>query len=75
MWLAIGGSSLLFAALHLPAAASMLGSLSMDVVSYILLWNTVFGTVFGYLYWRFGLEAAILAHAFMHLVFAVLRLT
>jgi hypothetical protein len=30
--------------------------------------NTVVGVLFGYLFWRYGLEAAIIAHAFAHVV-------
>jgi hypothetical protein len=30
--------------------------------------NSVFGVLFGYLFWRYGLEAAMIAHAAAHLV-------
>lgn len=74
VWLAIGMSALLFGALHLPAAASLLGGLTPSIIVFVLAGNTIFGVVFGYLYWRHGLEAAMLAHATAHVVVVVLGL-
>jgi hypothetical protein len=45
-----------------------LGELSSPVVTYVIGGNAVFGVVAGWLFWRFGLEAAILAHAIAHVV-------
>lgn len=73
VWLAIVVSALLFGAGHLPAAMQA-GELTGYVVLFIVGANTVFGVLFGYLYWRYGLEAAIIAHAFAHLVSYVLSL-
>jgi hypothetical protein len=67
-WAGIGLSAVAFAALHLPYASVLAGSLSADVVAYVLVFNTVAGLVFGYLYWRWGLEAAIVAHALAHVL-------
>lgn len=67
----IGGicfAALLFGAGHLPAAAAMGASLTPRVITFVLVGNAVPGLLFGYLYWRRGLEAAILAHAFAHVV-------
>jgi membrane protease YdiL (CAAX protease family) len=61
-------AALLFGAAHLPAAAAMGAGLTAPVLAYIILGNTVAGVLFGTLYWRSGLEAAILAHAFAHVV-------
>ena len=30
--------------------------------------NTAFGLLFGYLFWRYGLESAMIAHAVAHVV-------
>jgi hypothetical protein len=30
--------------------------------------NAAFGVLFGYLFWRYGLEAAMIAHATAHVV-------
>ncbi|MCX4191130.1 CPBP family intramembrane glutamic endopeptidase [Methylophaga sp. OBS1] len=74
VWLAIVVSALLFGAGHLPAVAMQTGELTGYVVLFIVGANTAFGMLFGYLYWRYGLEAAIIAHAFAHLVSYVLSL-
>ncbi len=67
----IGGilfAALLFGAGHLPAVAAMGASLTPPVIASVVVGNTAPGLLFGYLYWRRGLEAAILAHAFAHVV-------
>jgi len=38
------------------------------VVLYVIGVNATFGVWFDYLYWRFGLEAAMIAHMIDHLV-------
>lgn len=59
-----------FGAGHLPAAAALLGGhLTMPVVVPIMIANGVPGMMFGYLYWRYGIEAAMMAHALGHVVF------
>jgi membrane protease YdiL (CAAX protease family) len=68
VWLAIAVSSLLFAAGHLPAAAFLLGTLDLPIVAWVIGVNTTVGLLFGYLYWRRGLESAMIAHAVAHLV-------
>lgn len=59
-------SALLFAAGHLPIANLLAGGLTAPLVAYILLGNSLFALVAGVLYWRWGLEAAILAHMAAH---------
>lgn len=71
-WTAIAISAVVFAAAHLPAANAMYGSLSMPRVVYVMAGNTAFGLLAGYLFWRRGLEAAIVAHVLAHLGFAAL---
>jgi membrane protease YdiL (CAAX protease family) len=68
VWLAIAVSALIFAAGHLPAASVLLGALDVPVVAFVMGVNTAFGLLFGYLYWRHGLESAIIAHALTHVV-------
>jgi hypothetical protein len=65
---AVAVSAGLFAAGHLPAAATTYGALTPGVVGYVLVGNTLAGTLFGWLYWRYSLEAAMAAHAGAHLV-------
>lgn len=67
-WLAIVVSALLFGAGHLPAAAMLIGELTGDVVLFVVGVNAVFGVLFGYLFWRYGLEAAMIAHGTAHVV-------
>ena len=59
-------SSLVFALGHLPAAQALAGGLTPAVVAYVLMGNTAFGLVAGWLYARHGLEAAIGAHVLAH---------
>ena len=40
----------------------------MWLVGFALTANLLAGMVFGYLYWRAGLEAAMMAHALSHVV-------
>lgn len=73
-WMAISLSALLFAIGHLPAAA-MIGPLTPLLVLRILALNTMAGLVFGWLFWRRSLEAAMLAHATVHVAFYLLFLS
>jgi membrane protease YdiL (CAAX protease family) len=74
IWLAIVVSALLFGAGHLPAAALQVGELTDNVVLFIVGTNAAFGLLFGYLYWRYSLEAAMIAHASAHVVSYVMSL-
>lgn len=68
VWLAIIVSALLFGAGHLPAAFMLIGKLTPDIVLFVVGVNAAFGMLFGCLFWRYGLEAAMIAHAAAHLV-------
>ena len=61
MWLAIVSSALLFGAGHLPAAKILLGTLDSNVLLFVVGVNSAFGVLFGWLYWRRGLESAMVA--------------
>lgn len=69
-WLAIIGAAVLFGVGHLPAAAVLAGQggLSLFLVVYIISLNALFGLGAGWLFWRKGLEAAIIAHMTFHVV-------
>jgi len=58
-------SSIVFGLGHLPIAVA-LGSISITIGLYIVIANSMFGLIAGYLYWRKGLEAAIIAHMVTH---------
>lgn len=68
VWLGIAISALVFAAGHLPAASVLLGPMDVAVVAFVIGVNTAFGLLFGYLFWRHGLESAIIAHTLAHVV-------
>jgi membrane protease YdiL (CAAX protease family) len=68
VWLAIAMSALLFGAGHLPAAATLIGELTGSLVAFVVGANAMFGLLFGYLFWRYGLESAMIAHALAHVV-------
>lgn len=67
IWIAIIGSALLFALGHLPAARLLAGHLTAPIVAYVMTGNLLAGVAFGFLYKRFGLESAMIAHAGAHL--------
>ena len=73
--LAIAVSALLFGAGHLPAASVLLGAMDVTVVAFVIGVNTAFGLLFGYLFWRHGLESAMIAHALAHVVSFVAKLS
>jgi len=61
MWTAIMVVSILFGLGHLPMTARLMPLTFIVVVRAIVL-NGIAGTLFGWLYWRKGLEAAMIAH-------------
>lgn len=64
-------SSLVFGAAHLPVAYMLLPDFfDGALVLFVILANSAFGVVAGYLYWKRGLESAMIAHIFCHLVLA-----
>jgi hypothetical protein len=67
VWAAILVSAVLFGAGHLPAAAAG-GGLSAVGVGRIVLLNAIAGVAYGWLYWRWSLEAAMVGHASTHVV-------
>jgi membrane protease YdiL (CAAX protease family) len=67
-WLAIVISAVLFGAGHLPAAGLLAGKLTASIAAWVIAANALFGIVAGLLYWRRGLEAAMIAHAGAHVV-------
>jgi membrane protease YdiL (CAAX protease family) len=65
---AIVASSLLFGLGHLPVAHYLLGGFTPETLFWVIGANTWFGLLFGWLFWRRGLESAMVAHATTHLV-------
>ena len=65
---AIAISSIVFGLGHLPFAYALAHSTSAALMLYVVVVNTLFGLIAGYLYWKKGLESAMLAHMLAHVV-------
>jgi membrane protease YdiL (CAAX protease family) len=70
-WIAIILAAILFGLGHLPATANIL-PLTPLVITRAILLNGVAGVAFGWLYWKRGLESAIVAHFTADIVLHVL---
>lgn len=71
MWSAILFAALIFGIGHLPAVQTLV-PLTAIVVTRTVLLNALAGVAFGWLFWRRGLELAMVAHASTHVGFALL---
>ena len=69
-WTAIILVAVLFGLGHLPATSAMTPITGLLVVRALVL-NGIAGIAYGYLYWKRGLEAAMLAHLSTHLVMQI----
>jgi len=61
-------SSVVFGFGHLPLVRALGVNFSVAIVGYIVVANSLLGFIAGYLYWKRGLEAAIIAHMLAHVV-------
>ncbi len=73
-WTGIILSALFFALGHLPIVYNSIQSPSLLLLFYIILGNSFAGILFGYLYWKKGLESAMIAHIISHLTMIILEL-
>ncbi|WP_238532873.1 CPBP family intramembrane glutamic endopeptidase [Halalkalicoccus jeotgali] len=73
VWAAIVIAAVLFGLGHFPALAQSVDLTPALIVRTVLL-NAVAGVLFGWLYWRRSLEAAMVAHASFHVPLIVLSL-
>lgn len=73
IWGGITISALVFGLSHLPSVAQSLSALTPYLAAYITIGNALFGLVAGYLFWRCGLEAAVIAHVSAHLMAFAIR--
>ncbi len=60
-WAGILMAALFFAVSHLPALELSIGLTPLTVFRTLLL-NAIPGTIFGWLFWKYGLESAIISH-------------
>ena len=61
-------SALVFGLGHLPIAFMLLTNPGLAVILFVIIANSAFGIVAGFLYWKKGLESAMIAHMLCHLV-------
>ena len=71
-WIGIVLSTVLFAVGHFPVVYAAIPNPTLLLLSYELIGNSVGGLIFGWLYWKKGLEAAIIAHAFTHVAMVLI---
>jgi len=64
-------TSILFGLGHLPIAVVVLPQITLAVVLFVIIANSAFGIVAGYLYWKRGLESAMIAHVLCHVGLAI----
>lgn len=69
-WVAIFVTAILFGLGHLPTTSAIV-PLTRGLIVRALLMNGVAGIAFGYLYWKHGLEAAMVGHMAAHLVIQI----
>ncbi|WMJ73913.1 CPBP family intramembrane glutamic endopeptidase [Cytophagaceae bacterium ABcell3] len=70
-WVGILIAAVLFGAGHLPMLSQLVSEPTPVLVNFIIFANAAGGVVFGWLYWKKGLEAAIIAHMFAHVVLLI----
>jgi membrane protease YdiL (CAAX protease family) len=71
-WAAATLAGLLFAAGHLPLLYALLADPPTHLIVAVIALNTLVGVVFGWAYWKAGIETAMLAHLLIHGVAAAL---
>jgi hypothetical protein len=65
---AILASALLFAIGHLPVVVALAETLTAATVVFVIAGNSLFGIAAGFLYWKRGLESAMVAHITTHII-------
>jgi hypothetical protein len=67
MWASIVLSAILFGVGHVPAATNAMGvsswsQIPLPILAQIIAFNSIVGLITGWLYWKKGLEAAVVSH-------------
>lgn len=73
-WAGIIIAAIVFALAHFPIVYQLVGDPSFMLLSYILIGNSIGGIIFGWSYWKKGLESAVMAHIFAHVVMVLAEL-
>ncbi|GGA39178.1 hypothetical protein GCM10007416_10200 [Kroppenstedtia guangzhouensis] len=75
-WMGIIFSALFFGIFHLEATSAAFGSLTVPLILRATILNGIPGVLFGWLFWRWGLSYAMLAHLctdlFLHVIWVAL---
>ncbi|MEQ1603396.1 MAG: CPBP family intramembrane glutamic endopeptidase [Pyrinomonadaceae bacterium] len=61
-------SSLTFALGHMPIAFLLFPEPTLPLILFVIFGNSTFGLIAGWLYWKKGLESAMIAHMIAHVV-------
>lgn len=64
-------SSVIFGIGHLPIAFLLFPEATFALTLFVIVGNSFFGLIAGYLYWKKGLESAMIAHMLAHVVMFV----
>ena len=67
-WIGILVAAIIFAFAHFPVAYQAVEQPSTLLLTYIVIGNSIGGIIFGWLYWKKGLESAFIAHIFTHVI-------
>jgi membrane protease YdiL (CAAX protease family) len=67
-WIGILVAALIFALGHFPIVFQTVENPTIGLLTYILIGNLIGGIIFGWLYWKKGLESAFIAHIFAHVI-------
>ena len=70
-WIGIIISAIVFGFGHLPLVYTLIETPTTELLLYIILGNSVGGIIFGWIYWKKGLESAMIAHIFAHILMII----
>lgn len=70
-WTGIVLAAVLFAIGHFPAVYGVIENPGIVLLTYVFIGNAVGGLIFGWLYWKKGLESAFVGHVFLHVVLVI----
>ncbi|MEJ8590394.1 CPBP family intramembrane metalloprotease [Riemerella anatipestifer] len=72
-WIGIIIASVIFAIGHFPITYQAVENPSFGLLSYVFIGNSVGGIIFGWLYWKKGLESAFIAHICTHIIMIIVE--
>ena len=73
-WIGIVLAAIIFAVGHFPVVFNTIENPGTIILTYVLIGNSVGGIIFGWLYWKKGLESAFVAHIMIHVVLVIAEL-